>query len=174
LGKLDEAQVAVSRGWHELDALMEGRAGAAQLEFDAAAAGAPTPAWPEVNLQGVRVERLRQFGRVYLGLALWRRLGLHTVLAQLLPAGQEEVSWDQIACILTLGRFCSQPSELALAQRWYDDTALADLLGVPLEKINDARLYRGLDELLPHKEALCAQLLKRYRDWFGGKCLTWT
>jgi transposase len=44
---------------------------------------------------------------------------------------------------------------------------LEDLLGIPGEKINDARLYRGLDALLPHKEALCAHLLNRYRDWFG-------
>jgi hypothetical protein len=56
---------------------------------------------------------------------------------------------------------------LSLAERWYDDTALEDLLGVPLEKINDARLYRGLDALGPHKDALCQHLLGRYRDWFG-------
>jgi hypothetical protein len=52
--------------------------------------------------------------------------------------------------VLTLGRFCAQPSELSLAERGYDDPALEDLLGVPLEKINAARLYRGLDALRPH------------------------
>lgn len=72
-----------------------------------------------------------------------------------------------IGCVLTLGRFCAQPSELSLAERWYDDTALEDLLGVPLAKINDARLYRGLDALRPHKDALCEHLLTKYRDWFG-------
>jgi hypothetical protein len=69
--------------------------------------------------------------------------------------------------VLTLGRFGAQPGELAVVERWFDDTALADLLGVPLEKINDTQLYRGLDALSPHKEALCRQLLARYRDWFG-------
>jgi transposase len=166
LGKLDGAEVTVARGWQDLDALLEGRPPVTQLELDGTAKPA-AERWGEVDLSGVRVERLRQFGRVYLGLALWRRLGLHTLLQALLPAGQEDIGWDQIACVLTLGRFCAQPSELALAQRWYDDTALEDLLGVALEKINDARLYRGLDQLLPHKEALCAQLLQRYRDWFG-------
>lgn len=166
LGKLAGAEVSVARGWEDLDALLEGRAVARQLELDGPAK--PTTAtWQEVNLSGVRVERLRQFGRIYLGLALWRRLGLHTLLQSLLPAGQADIGWDQIACVLTLGRFCAQPSELAVAERWFDDTALEDLLGVPLEKINEARLYRGLDELLPHKEALCQQLLQRYRDWFG-------
>lgn len=166
LGKLDGAEIAQARGWEDLDALLEGRAPARQLELDGTVKSVESP-WREVNLSGVRVERLRQFGRVYLGLALWRRLGLHTLLLSLLPAGQEDIGWDQIACVLTLGRFCAQPSELSLAERWYDDTALEDLLGVPLEKINQARLYRGLDEVLPHKEALCAQLLQRYRDWFG-------
>ena len=40
-----------------------------------------------------------------------------------------------------------------MAERWYGDSALEDLLGVPVEKINDARLYRGLDVLLEHKDA---------------------
>jgi transposase len=166
LGKLEGAEIAQVRGWHDLDALLEGRAPARQLELDGAEKAAE-PTWREVDLSAVRVERLRQFGRVYLGLALWRRLGLHTLLESLLPAGEEDVGWAEIACVLTLGRFCAQPSELALVERWYDDTALEDLLGVPLEKINETRLYRGLDELLPHKEALCAQLHERYRDWFG-------
>ena len=166
LGKLDGEEVAAARGWHDLDALLGGGPPVTQLELGAAPPPL-APRWQEVDVQGVRVERLRQFGRVYLGLALWRRLGLHTLLQELLPGGREEIGWEQIACVLTLGRFCAQPSELSLAERWYDDTALEDLLGVPLAKINDARLYRGLDVLLPHKDALCQQLLAKYRDWFG-------
>ena len=52
------------------------------------------------------------------GLALWRRLGLHTLLRELLPAGEEDVGWDLTACVLTLGRFGAQGSELAVAERW--------------------------------------------------------
>ena len=169
LGKLDGKEIAAARCWQDLDALLEGRPPATQLELTPAGLPPPAsvPCWREVDVSGVRVERLRQFGRVYLGLALWRRLGLHNLLQQLLPAGREEIGWDLIACVLALGRFCAQPSELSLAERWYDDTALEDLLGVPLEKINDARLYRGLDALLPHKDALCQHLLAKYRDWFG-------
>ena len=150
VGKLDEATIQSARHWSELEALLEGRAPATQLELGQPPPPPPAPLWRAVDLHGLRVERLRQFGRVYLGLALWRRLGLHTVLKKLLPAGAEAVGWDLIACVLTLGRFAAQPSELALAERWYDDTALEDLLGVPLDQINDARLYRGLDTLLPH------------------------
>jgi transposase len=167
LGKLDGAEVRAARCWEDLDALLEGRPSARQLDLDSVALASATACWREVDVSGVRVERMRQFGRVYLGLALWRRLGLHSLLAELLPPGREEIGWDVLACVLTLGRFCAQPSELSLAERWYDDTALEDLLGLPLEKINQSRLYRGLDALLPHKDALCQHLLDRYRDWFG-------
>jgi hypothetical protein len=165
LGKLDGAEVEVARGWNDLDGLLEGSLGARQLELGSQAAAGPL--WRLVDVRGVRVERLRQFGRVYLGLALWRRLGLHRVLRGLLPAGREEIGWDIISCVLTLGRFCAQPSELSVAERWYEDTALEDLLGVPLDKINETRLYRGLDVLLGSKDTLCQHLLARYQDWFG-------
>ena len=165
LGKLDREEVTAARGWGDLDAMLEGQAKPTQLNLDEPVT--PGPRWREVDIQGVRAERIRQFGRVYLGLALWRRLGLHTLFQRLLPAKGEDIPWDLIACVLTLGRFSAQPSELAVAERWYDDTALEDLLGVPLAKINETRLYHGLDALGPHKDALCAHLLQRYRDWFG-------
>ena len=165
LGKLDGSEVDAARGWDDLDALLEGGPSARQL--DLVPKPAPTPLWREVDVRGVQVERLRQFGRVYLGLALWRRLGLHQVLRRLLPDGRQDIGWDSISCVLTLGRFCAQPSELSVAERWYEDTALEDLLGVPLDKINQTRLYRGLDVLLSYKDALCGHLLERYRDWFG-------
>jgi len=43
------------------------------------------------------VERVREFGAVYVALALWRRLGLHTVLREVLAAGREEVPWEAVA-----------------------------------------------------------------------------
>ena len=55
------------------------------------------------------------------------------------------------------GAFLRATSELEVAERWYADSALEDLLGVPFGQINDARLYRGLDVLHAHKDAaLCA------------------
>ena len=168
LGKLDAQEVCTRRGWQHLEEMLDGRPRAKQLELGTVAQRPPaTPQWRQVDVSGVRVERLRQFGRVYLGLALWRRLGLHELLRKLLPTGQEDIGWEVIACVLTLGRFCAQPSELALAERWFEDTALEDVLGVPIGKLNETRLYRGLDQLLPSKEALCQHLLERYRDWFG-------
>lgn len=164
LGKLDEREQRQARYWSDIKAMLDGRPVAVQSQLGERDA---QPVWRRVNVRGVRVERVRQFGRVYLGLALWRRLGLHELLGRLVPTGREEIGWEIMACVLTLGRFCAQESELALAERWYEDTALEDLLGVPVDKINGARLYRGLDALLEHKNTVCTHLFERYRQWFG-------
>ncbi len=113
------------------------------------------------------MERLRQFGNVYLALALWRRLGLSDVLDSVQPKGREEVPWPTMACILTLARFCEPSSELKIGEQWYAQTALEDMLGVPVARVNDDRLYRALDALLPGREALFQHLQTRYAQWFG-------
>jgi hypothetical protein len=129
----------------------------------------------QVDLRGLRVERVREFGHVYLGLSLWRRLGLHKLLGGLIESGRQEIAWEQIACLLTIARFCAQRSELGIAERWFCDTALEDLLGVQAEQINEDRLYRGLDVLQRHRDRLCTHLLERYQSWFGvglSSCFT--
>jgi transposase len=166
LGKLPGLAENVHAGWEAIDELLSGRPPARQLAFNAENPPAPGP-WREVDVRGVRVERAREFGEVYLALSLWRRLGLHQLLEELIPAGREEVSWERIACLLVIARFCAQPSELGVAERWYQRTALEDLLGVSWEKINDDRLYRGLDALQEHKERLTQHLLHRYESLFG-------
>jgi transposase len=95
---------------------------------------------------------------------------LHTLLADLIEPGQEEVPWPTVASVLAVARFCGQRSELGIAERWYAHSAMEDLLGVSWAKVNDDRLYRGLDVLGAHKDKLCAHLMERYRSWFGVQC----
>lgn len=94
-------------------------------------------------------------------------MALHTLLRELIEPCRETVPWELVACILTIARFCGNKSELEVAERWYDDSALADLLGVPFAAIHHTRLYRGLDVLHAHKDRLCQHLLARYESWFG-------
>jgi transposase len=167
LGKAPGLDSRRRHGWDQLADLLEGRTpGPIQGQLGQAWEEA-TAQWAQVDLRGVRVERVREFGQVYLALALWRRLGLHQLLKEIIEPGREEVPWELTACILTMARFCGQRSELEVAERWYADSALEDLLGVPFDQINDSRLYRGLDVLHEHKDRLCTHLLERYRDWFG-------
>lgn len=170
LGKLDEEQGA--GGWEDIDGLLAGRPPlkARQMELsDQGQEGGSElrSRWEKVDLAGVSVERVRDFGEVYLALALWRRLGLDQLLGQLMEPGREAVDWPTVASVLVAARFCAQPSELGIAEHWYEKTALEDLLGIDKERINDDRLYRGLDALGRQKEKLCAHLMERYRDWFG-------
>lgn len=166
LGKLDEQEVHHEAGWNDVDDLLEGRRPARQLTLDKKAPGRP-PRWEVADVTNLRVERVRDFGRAWLGLSLWRRLGLHNLLDELIPKGREQVSWAELASVLTVARFCAQSSELSIAEHWYERTALEDITGISLGQINDDRLYRGLDVLGTHKQKLCAHLMDRYRDWFG-------
>lgn len=125
-----------------------------------------SPEWVEVDIHGVRVERSRQFGGCWLGLALVRQLGLSRLLEELLPPGREGISWSVMAQILVLGRMVEASSELRLAEHTYEASALAELLGVPAEKVNEDRLYRSLDRLLPHKTALEKHLQQRLGELF--------
>jgi len=167
LGKEPGLESRSRHGWEQVADLLEGRTPAVQGQLGQQLPKAPQPQWAQVDLSGMCVERVREFGQVYLGLSLWRRLGLHTLLREIIQPGQEEVPWELTACILTLARFCGQRSELEVAERWYADSVLEDLLGVCWSQVNEARLYRGLDVLHEHKERLCKHLLEKYRDWFG-------
>ncbi len=174
LGKAPGLDSSIRPGWEEVVDLLDGRAGHPryrQMKLGESvkkdSAKQPLPQWTQVDVNGLRIECVRDFGQVYLALALWRRLGLHDLLDELFESGKERVQWELVACILTVARFCGNRSELEVAERWYQDSALEDLLGVGWEQVNDSRLYRGLDVLYAHKDALCKHLMERYRDWFG-------
>lgn len=167
LGKEPGTERQSRRGWEQIAAMLEGREASVQGTLGRALPSVPAAQWTQVDVRGLRVERVRDFGQVYLALSLWRRLHLHTLLHELIAAGREEVPWEEVACILTVARFCGNQSELEVAERWYADSALEDLLGIPFARINDARLYRGLDVLLAHKDKLCAHLMERYEAMFG-------
>jgi transposase len=114
-----------------------------------------------VRLDQIRLERARRFGDVWLGWRLWRALALDRFCEDRLVEGRERAPWPAIAAILVIARLCEPASELHIAEDWYRRTALDDLLGVPAERINDDRLYRELDRLLPHKQALETHLMER-------------
>ena len=120
-----------------------------------------------VKLKGIRIERSRQFGDVYLALALWRGSGLSRWCEQLMPRGKEQVAWEKMASVLVSARLCQPSSELHIAEDWYRRTALSDLLQLDDSQVNKDRLYRALDELLPHKAALEAPLSKRCGELFA-------
>jgi len=124
------------------------------------------PEWIEVDLKRIAVERTRQFGGPWLGLELLRKLGLDAFITETVPGGREDVPWAVMAMVLVLGRLCDPSSELHLAEQGYESSAMSELLGIPIDKVNDDRLYRALDRLLPHKEALEKYLKEKLGELF--------
>ena len=127
------------------------------------------PQVARVLIQRVRVERPRQFGACWLGWELWKRLALDRFFEPLLDGEPADVPWSRVATVLAINRLCAPGSELAIEQRWYPSTALEDLLEMGEGKINDTRLYRCLDRILPHKTKLERHLKERYGELFGAE-----
>lgn len=125
------------------------------------------PEFIEIDRTRVRVENCLKFGGPWLALELVKRLELHEFLRRELPTGKADVPWSLTALILVTARLCEPSSELQIAEHFYRQTALCDLLGVPAAKVDDNRLYRGLDQLLPLKEKLEVFLKERYGTLFG-------
>jgi transposase len=124
------------------------------------------PRYVEVDARAVRVENCRSFGGPWLAWQLIQRLGLDRFLHKTIPACEAHIPWSAMSLVLAIARLCHPSSELHIAEHFYRETALSDLLGVPAERVNDSRLYRTLDALLPHKERLEAFLKERLGDLF--------
>jgi transposase len=125
------------------------------------------PRWVEIDAGRIRVERCLDFGGPWLAVELAKRLGIDTLVQKLLPEGREAIEWPLMAMVLIICRLCDPSSELHIAEHLYGHTALGDLLGIAEDKINDDRLYRALDKLLPHKEAIEKHLKGRLGELFG-------
>ncbi len=165
IGKLPGLDREERIGWDEIGRILSGKPRPEPGLFHKIE---EPPCWAKVNVNGVSVERLRYFGDVYLGLLLWHRLGLADFCRENMPAGREDIPWSIMTALLILARFCAPSSELQIAESWYDKSALDDLLGVPVDKVNEDRLYRALDALLPYKDSLCRHLQNRYGELFGS------
>lgn len=159
LGTLDAQEQAAAK---ELGARMTGGANQMELWEDN-----PLPQTIKIRADLVRLERSRDFGDVWLGWTLWKALQLDMLCASCMPEGKESVAWSTTAAVLVIARLCEPSSELHIAEDWYRKTALEDILDLPAERLNENRLYRALDELLPHKEAIEQHLRKRLGELFS-------
>ena len=170
LGKLDDAgRLGVLRAAEEAKQTEQhGRQQPLnqQLQFEFDDDPTPQPRWVEVNAAGVRVENLRQFGGPWIALHLIRTLQLDTFLQNVMEDGRESVPWDVTSLILIIARLLEPSSELYVSEQWYPKTSLPDLFGVSEDQVEDNRLYRCLDKLLPHKEALEVHLKNRMGELF--------
>ena len=164
IGKLPGLDEEELTGWEAVRCELDGRELLKGTLFEKSP---EVPKWATVNTRKISVERIRRFGDVYMGLLLWRKLKLDEIFTKIQPRGREKIDWPTMYCISTLARFCEPSSELAISESWYEKSVLEDLVGVNVGQVNESRLYRTLDRILPQKDKVCKHLQERYRDLFG-------
>jgi hypothetical protein len=170
LGEINDSQRAA---WERTIAVIDERDGEARQMALFPSDREPPPGGVDalrVRLSELRLEQPRQWGACWLGDELWRRRRLDVFFGERLAASREGTDWEKVGRILTLYRLLSPGSEWRLHRHWFGTTALGDLLGVDARAVQDDTLYRALDLMLAHKEALFAHLHERWRDLFGAKC----
>jgi len=167
---LGELNSSAHARWQKTVEVFNEQGETTQLKLFSSEAEVPDdPNVARVLVKKVRVERTRRFGDCYLGLELWKQLGLAEFFAQHLDVDGADVPWSRVAAVLVINRLCAPGSELAVEQHWYPSTALDDLLHIEAGKINDTRLYRCLDRLLPLKTKIEQHLKQCFGELFQAE-----
>jgi len=169
LGEINDSQEAAWRKSIEVFDEDKDQSGQAALFPD----DRPIPA-NEVNalslvMSELRLLRPRSFGDCWLGCHLWRELGLDRFWQQQLADQRGGVPWEKVLQLLAVNRLCRPGSEFAVHRRWFVDSAMDELLECDFAIAEKDRLYRCLDRILDHKEALCQHLVERWKTLFDAR-----
>jgi hypothetical protein len=122
-----------------------------------------------IRLREVELRRPRQWGGCWLACTLYEQLGLNKFWAERLPPSRKGTRWDLILQALSCYRFLDPGSEWWFHRHWYENSAIADLLGAGFELVEIHKLYACLDQLVEHKGALFDHLTGRWKDLFNAK-----
>lgn len=122
----------------------------------------------EVLLSSLVVRHPRRFGDCWIGCKLWEELGLRAFWDQMLGEARGEVPWAKVVELLAVNRLCAPRSELSVHEKWFPQTAMDLLLDSDARVAEKDRLYRCLDRMVGHKEALEQHLAGKWRDLFGA------
>lgn len=123
----------------------------------------------EVILSSLVVRRPRRFGECWIGCKLWEELGLREFWEAALAEDRGQLPWAKVVELLAVNRLCAPRSELSIHEKWFGQTAMDLLLDSDARVAEKDRLYRCLDRLLAHKEALEQHLAAKWRDLFGAE-----
>jgi hypothetical protein len=122
-----------------------------------------------VRLSQLRLERPRQWGACWLALQLWQQLELDSFWRARLRPSREGTPWLKVLKTLVAYRLIDPGSEWRLHRQWFDASAMADLLESDFALAEKNTLYRCLDKLVEHKDALNKFLVRRWGELFGAK-----
>ncbi len=168
LGELTTSQC--HRWRHTIDVINE-RSEARQMELlteeEHQRRGYPEdPDVVAIRLSSVQVCNCREFGSCWIGVKLWQILELDRFWAERLGELRGEVPWEKVAELLSVNRLCDPGSELSVHEKWHPKTGMNLLLDCDDAVAEKDRLYRCLDRLLAHKDALEEHLKHKWGELF--------
>ena len=123
----------------------------------------------QVRLEAMELHRPRQFGACWLACHLYEQLALDQFWKDRLPDSREGTCWQHILQTLVCYGLIDPGSEWRLHRLWFDQSAMGDLLGEDYSLVEKNALYRCLDKVLEHKQALFSHLTERWQGLFGAK-----
>ena len=123
----------------------------------------------QVRLEAMELHRPRQFGACWLACHLYEQLALDQFWKDRLPDSREGTCWQHILQTLVCYGLIDPGSEWRLHRLWFDRSAMGDLLGEDYSLVEKNALYRCLDKVLEHKQALFSHLTERWQGLFGAK-----
>src|SRR5437870_3577802 len=115
-----------------------------------------------VDASGVATERHREAGPVHVGYQFWQRLELDRILRDC----KLSQAVCRLACVMTLNRLIAPSSEHAMPD-WIRRTALADILGVDFDGLEEDPLYHAIFAGNTQGRSTLATMLDRLRDRVG-------
>ena len=119
-----------------------------------------------IRLSEMRLRRPRQWGACWMATLLWDQLRLDEFWFAALPPSREGTNWLNILKTLVGYQLISPGSEWRLHRHWFEHSAMGDLLCEDLALVQPNNLYRCLDKLTAHKQAMFTFLGQRWKDLF--------
>jgi len=109
------------------------------------------------SFENICVEKHYAYLDVAIANAIWDELGLDMVFQN---DGKRIISIAAVARILSINR-CIDPASKSKTPEWFRETALPWMLGINPREINPSRIFRELEVIECHKEAICKHLFSQ-------------
>jgi len=169
LGELNDTQHA---GWiRSIEALEPVTKQAQQLAlFPDDVHSLPVLDYPIVQIHWKQITlcRPRQWGACWLACELWDMLKLDDFWDKRLGVSRKGTRWLNVLKTLVAYRLIDPGSEFRLHCQWFERSAMADLLDESAAIASKNTLYRCLDHLLKHREALFSHVTQQWRNLFNA------
>jgi hypothetical protein len=169
LGEINDVQ---HQGWCKtIEVLEEDQRQAHQVALFSEARPAPDldPATVQVKLRELQLHRPRQWGACWLACELWDQLALDAFWSDRLGCSRQGTRWLNVFKTLVCYQLIEPGSEWRLHRKWFEQSAMGDLLGEDFTLMQKDKLYRCLDKLLAHKRDFFSCLKGRWQLLFHAR-----